>query len=95
MIILQEMRIQEIRSMFPALSQKVYGRPLVYFDNAATAQRLRSVVEKTDSLALGTNANIHRAVHRLAVDATEEYESARDVVKEFIGAASREEIIFT
>ena len=95
MINLHEMRIQEIRSMFPALSQKVYGRPLVYFDNAATAQRLRSVVDKTDSLALGTNANIHRAVHRLAVDATEEYESARDVVKEFIGAASREEIIFT
>ncbi len=95
MINLQEMRIQDIRSMFPALSQQVYGRPLVYFDNAATAQRLRSVVEKTDSLALGMNANIHRAVHRLAVDATGEYESTRDAVKEFIGAASREEIIFT
>ena len=77
------------------MSQKVYGRPLVYFDNAATAQRLRTVVEKTDSLALGTNANIHRAVHRLVLDATEEYESTRDAVKDFIGAASREEIIFT
>ena len=77
------------------MSQKVYGRPLVYFDNAATAQRLRTVVEKTDSLALGTNANIHRAVHRLALDATEEYESTRDAVKDFIGAAFREEIIFT
>ena len=81
--------------MFPALSGKVYGKPLVYFDNAATAQRLKTVVDKMDSLALGVNANIHRAVHKLAADATEEYESTRDVVREYINAASREEIIFT
>ena len=89
------MRIQNIREMFPALSGKVYGKPLVYFDNAATAQRLKTVVDKMDSLALGLNANIHRAVHKLAADATEEYESTRDVVREYINAASREEIIFT
>ena len=81
--------------MFPALSGKVYGKPLVYFDNAATSQRLKTVVDKMESLALGVNANIHRAVHKLAADATEEYESTRDVVREYINAASREEIIFT
>ena len=89
------MRIQDIRVMFPALSGKVYGKPLVYFDNAATSQRLKTVVDKMESLALGVNANIHRAVHKLAADATEEYESTRDVVREYINAASREEIIFT
>lgn len=89
------MRIQDIRNMFPALSQQVYGRPLVYFDNAATSQRLDTVVNKMESLALGTNANIHRAVHKLAVDATEEYESTRDVVRNYLNASSREEIVFT
>ena len=89
------MRIQDIRNMFPALSQQVYGRPLVYFDNAATSQRLDTVVNKMESLALGTNANIHRAVHKLAVDATEEYESTRDVVRNYLNAPSREEIVFT
>ena len=89
------MRIQDIREMFPALSGKVYGKPLVYFDNAATSQRLKTVVDKMESLALGVNANIHRAVHKLAADATGEYESTRDVVREYINVASREEIIFT
>lgn len=81
--------------MLPALSQSVHGKPLVYFDNAATSQRPESVVEKWLSLVRGSNANIHRAVHKLAVDATEEYESTRDAVREYINAASREEIIFT
>ena len=89
------MRIQDIRKMFPALSQTVYGKPLVYFDNAATAQRPESVVRQMESLALGTNANIHRAVHKLAADATEEYENTREVVREYINAGSRKEIIFT
>ena len=89
------MRIQDIRKMFPALSQTVYGKPLVYFDNAATAQRPESVVRQMESLVLGTNANIHRAVHKLAADATEEYESTREVVREYINAGSRKEIIFT
>ena len=89
------MNIQDIRNMFPALSQTVYGKPLVYFDNAATSQRLESVVRRMDRLSMGTNANIHRAVHKLATDATEEYESTRDAVRDFLNAGSREEIVFT
>ena len=81
--------------MFPALSRTVYGKPLVYFDNAATAQRPQSVIDKWTQLIIGANANIHRAVHKLAVDATDEYESTRDTVKEYINAAAREEIVFT
>ena len=81
--------------MFPALSRTVYGKPLVYFDNAATAQRPQSVIDKWQCLTVDTNANIHRAVHKLASDATDEYESTRDSVREFINASSREEIIFT
>ena len=89
------MNIQELRNMFPALSRTVYGKPLVYFDNAATAQRPQTVIDKWTGLAIGANANIHRAVHKLAVDATDEYESTRDAVKEYINAAAREEIVFT
>ena len=89
------MTITEIRRQFPALERTVYGKPLVYFDNAATVQRPRSVLQKWVELSEQSNANIHRAVHKLAVDATEEYESTRDVVRDFIGASSREEIIFT
>ena len=89
------MTIEDIRSQFPILEERVYGKRLVYLDNAATSQRPSSVIRKWNEMTLKTNANIHRAVHRLAADATEEYESARDVVKDFIGASSREEIIFT
>lgn len=89
------MNLNEIRLEFPELSETVYGKPLVYLDNAATSQRPSSVVRKWTEMSLKCNANIHRAVHRLADLATEEYESTRDAVKDFIGAASREEIIFT
>ena len=89
------MNIQELRNMFPALSRTVYGKPLVYFDNAATAQRPQSVIDKWTQLTIDANANIHRAVHKLAIDATDEYESTRDAVNEYINAAAREEIVFT
>lgn len=89
------MTINDIRDMFPALGQQVYSRPLVYFDNAATSQKLENAVRRLDGLALGANANIHRAVHKLASDATEEYESTRDAVRDFLNAESREEIVFT
>ena len=89
------MKVSEIRRQFPALAQTVYGKPLVYLDNAATAQRPSSVLEKEQRLASTANGNIHRAVHKLAVDATEEYEKTRDVVRDFIGAESREEVVFT
>ena len=89
------MSVEEIRSQFPILGEKVYGRQLVYLDNAATSQRPQSVVDKWTEMTLRSNANIHRAVHKLASDATDEYESTRDFVKDFLGAESREEIIFT
>ena len=81
--------------MFPALEDKVYGRPLVYLDNAATSQRPRSVVEKWNDITLHHNANLHRAVHRLAVEATDEFESTRAAVASFIGADDPSEIVFT
>lgn len=89
------MEIQDIRNMFPELAEKVYGRPLVYFDNAATALRPRPVISKWLEMSEKYNANIHRAVHHTAVVATEEFENARDRVREFINAGRREEIIFT
>jgi len=88
------MTVQEIRNEFPILSREVYSKPLVYFDNAATSQRPRCVVDKFTSLSLNENANIHRAFHRLAVDATEEYEQTRRKVAEYLGC-SEKEIVFT
>ena len=87
--------VNEIRSQFPALSRKVYGKDLVYFDNAATSHRVRSVIDEWNRVSTESNANIHRAVHRLADEATQAYEQARDAVKEFLNAESREEIVFT
>ena len=87
--------VDEIRSAFPSLSRKVYGKDLVYFDNAATVQRPQSVIDCWNRIVRDSNANIHRAVHLLAEEATDAYESARDAVQHFINASSREEIIFT
>lgn len=89
------MNISDIRAMFPALSRKVYGKDLVYFDNAATSQRVQTVLDEWNRISAESNANIHRAVHRLADEATQAYEQARDAVKEFMNAQSREEIVFT
>ena len=89
------MSIEELRSQFPSLSQTVYGRPLVYLDNAATSLRPQCVIDKWEEMAIAKNANIHRAVHRLAVEATDEFESTRDAVRDFLNAEFREEIIFT
>lgn len=87
--------VNAIRAEFPALSGKVYGKPIVYFDNAATSQRPRCVLEAADRFSVVSNANIHRAVHRMADDATQAYEAAREAVRAFIGADSAGEIIFT
>ena len=81
--------------MFPVLSRKIYGKDLVYFDNAATSQRPQSVLDKWMEISSASNANIHRAVHRLADEATQAYEDARNAVQEFLNAESREEIVFT
>ena len=89
------MDMKEIRGLFPALSRKVYGKDLVYFDNAATSQRTQGVIDEWNRISAESNANIHRAVHRLADEATQAYEQARDAVKEFMNANERGEIIFT
>lgn len=89
------MTINDIRFLFPALERKVYGKDLVYLDNAATSQRLNNVIKEWDRLSIESNANIHRAVHRLADEATQAYEQTRDAVKDFLNAVSREEIVFT
>ena len=89
------MTIEQLRSQFPILEEKVYGRPLVYLDNAATSQRPVSVVEKWNQITLKSNANLHRAVHKLAADATAEYENARQAAADFIGAGDAHTIVFT
>ncbi len=89
------MSIREIRRQFPILDTQVYGKSLVYLDNAATSQRPLSVTQCLDKLVNGSNANIHRAVHKLAADATDAYEGARDRVRAFLNAQHREEIVFT
>jgi len=83
------------RNEFPQLARTVYGKPLVYLDNAATSLRPRSVIECWDEISSVRTANLHRAVHRIATEATDAYESARDAVRRFINAPQREEVIFT
>ncbi len=87
--------IDEIREEFPILSRKIYGKNLVYFDNAATSQRPDSVLKLWANLTKNSNANIHRGIHRLAEEATDEFESTRDYVQKFLNAEHREEIVFT
>ncbi|MCL1937108.1 MAG: cysteine desulfurase [Candidatus Azobacteroides sp.] len=86
---------ETIRADFPILSQKVYGKPLVYFDNAATTQKPLSVIRKIEEVYSTINANIHRGVHRLSQLATESHEEARKTVQRYIHASSSNEIIFT
>ena len=86
---------KDIRKDFPILDQLVNNRPWIYFDNAATAQRPTQVVEKIREFSVQTNANIHRGTHFHAIKTTEAYENARDIVKDFLNAKEREEIIFT
>lgn len=87
--------INKIRADFPILTETVYGKPLVYFDNAATTQKPRQVVEKIEEGYYKRNANIHRGVHFLSQEATEAHEAAREEVRAFINAKSTNEIIFT
>ena len=87
--------VNQIREEFPILSREVYGRPLVYLDSGATAQKPRSVIETVDRLMRWQNANIHRGVHFLAEQTTEAYEEARARIAGWIGAAEKEEVIFT
>jgi len=88
-------QLQHIRADFPILAEKIYGKDLIYFDNGATTQKPRCVVEKIENGYYHLNANIHRGVHFLSQKATEAHEAARTTVAEFLKAEKREEIIFT
>lgn len=87
--------ILQIRRQFPVLNRLVHGKPLVYFDNAATAQKPQRVINAITDYYSHYNANIHRGIHMLAEEATLAFEATRVAVKEFVGAKFSEEIIFT
>ena len=87
--------INNVREDFPILSRQVYNRPLVYFDNAATTQKPRCVVEAMTDEYYNVNANVHRGVHYLSQQATELHEASRETVRAFINARSTNEIVFT
>ncbi len=87
--------VAAIRNHFPVLNREVKGKPLVYFDNAATTQKPQVVIDALIEYYSGFNANIHRGIHSLAEEATAAYEASRDAAQQFINAESREQIIFT
>lgn len=87
--------VLSVRQQFPILNREVKGKPLVYFDNAATSQKPQVVIDALVDYYTRFNANIHRGIHTLAEEATAAYETTRDKARDFIGASSREEIIFT
>ena len=89
------LNVTDIRADFPILSREVYGRPLVYLDNAATTQKPRCVVEAIADEYYNVNANVHRGVHFLSQQATDLHEAARETVRRFINARTTSEIIFT
>ena len=83
------------RADFPILSREVYGKPLVYLDSAASAQKPRQVLDAMETFATSEYANVHRGVHYLSAAATEQYETARETVRKFLKAAHADEIVFT
>lgn len=89
------MNVDKIRADFPILQREVYGKPLVYFDNAATTQKPRAVIDAIVDEYYSVNANVHRGVHFLSQQATNLHEGARETVRRFINAGSTNEIIFT
>ncbi len=86
---------EAVRKDFPILNQEVHGRPLIYFDNAATSQKPRAVLDALRNYYEHDNANVHRGLHELSSRATEAYESARQRVADYLGAVSADEIVFT
>src|SRR3954470_4240585 len=87
--------VARIRQDFPALAMQVYGKPLVYLDNAASAQKPQAVLDRLNQAYTAEYANVHRGLHYLANAATEAYEGAREKVRAFLNAARPEEIVFT
>ncbi|MBO4282502.1 MAG: cysteine desulfurase [Bacteroidales bacterium] len=86
---------KQVREAFPLLQRQVHGKPLAYFDNAATTQKPQAVLDAVDNYYRQTNSNVHRGVHALSQEATEAYEQARKTVQNFLHAAHSHEIIFT
>src|SRR3954470_8552450 len=86
---------KKFRYDFPILDQKVHGQPLLYFDNAASSQKPRAVIEALVHYYEHDNANVHRGLHELSSRATDAYEGARVKVARYLGAESAEEIVFT
>lgn len=89
------LNVERIRSDFPILEREVYGRPLVYLDNAASAQKPRQVIQAMTDVMEDCYSNVHRGVHKLSQESTDLYEGARERIAEFINAASADEIVFT
>jgi cysteine desulfurase/selenocysteine lyase len=87
--------LEKIRSEFPILNEKIYNKPLIYFDNGATTQKPKCVLDRINYGYEHLNANIHRGVHFLSQRATEAHENARKAIADFLGADKREEIVFT
>jgi cysteine desulfurase/selenocysteine lyase len=87
--------VERIREDFPILKREVYGRPLVYLDNAASAQKPRRVIEAMTDIMEQHYSNVHRGVHKLSQEATDLFEAAREKLAAFIGAASHDEVVFT
>ena len=87
--------MKNMRKDFPILNQKVGDKPLIYFDTAATSQRPQQVIDALSSFYTDSNANIHRGIHMLSERATELYETAREKIANFIGAADSCEVVFT
>ena len=87
--------VRRLRRDFPILEQRVYDKPLVYLDSTASAQKPRAVLEALERFYLTESSNVHRGLHALSMRATEDYESARDKIQRFVGAADRREIVFT
>src|SRR5438128_4378100 len=87
--------VNRIRADFPALAMQVYGKPLVYLDNAASAQKPRAVLDRLEQAYTREYANVHRGLHYLANTATEAYEGAREKVRAFVNAEKAQEIVFT
>jgi cysteine desulfurase/selenocysteine lyase len=92
---LKPTEIDQLRGDFPILTREVYGKRLVYLDNAATTQKPQCVIDKIVAMYTTMNANVHRGVHFLSQEATEEHEASRKVVQQFVNAATPNEIVFT
>ena len=93
-IVIGSRTLSEIRKDFPILSERINGNPLVWLDNGATTQRPQAVIDRLSQYYAHENSNVHRGAHTLAARSTDAYENARDIVRDFIGASSSEEIVF-